>query len=517
MTNNCPFNIEPYAKTEVMKKPNVFNLNYTNQDFWSMKTRLIEFTQQRFSDEFSDFVESSLAVMLLENWAFVADTLSFKIDQVANEIFIDTVTEIDNAFRLCKLVGYQPQPPVAAKSFWTASLTNAITTDIRVPTPVRIQVNGGGTSLDMELFAADSEGNPLMDEDIVIPANTLVNASVVGLEGLTRTEETAGTGARSQIIQSRFQTVIYDSMKVDIDGVQWNKVDFFTESQPLREYRVEYDSNYTVYFIFGNGVAGMIPSSGSIIRLTYRTGGGTVGNLVTNATQKSVLVDVPGLSYPVPVFLNNYTKAQYGSDGDTIEDIRRKLPLYLRTQDRAVTGLDYKTLADQFVTPYQGSVGKSTAVLRNHGCAANIVDMYILAKKDTETLEVASDQLKTELMAHLETKKMITDHVCIKDGVVVNVDVNVSITMDKFYRKFEDELRVKINNRIASFFSINRWDYGQTLKDTDIVKELSDLKEISSIDITFNTDQAMASTSIVTVKYYEIIRSDIIDVGFVYE
>lgn len=517
MTNNCPFNIEPYAKTEVMKKPNVFNLNYTNQDFWSMKSRLLEFTQQRFSNEFSDFVESSLAVMLLENWAFVADTLSFKIDQIANEIFIDTVTEIDNAFRICKLVGYQPQPPVAAKSFWTASLTNAITTDVIVTAPVRIQVNGGGTSLDMELFAADSEGNPMLDENIIIPANTLVNASVVGLEGLTREEEINGTGSRNQIIQSRFQTVIFDSMRVEVDGVLWNRVDFFTESQPLREYRVEFDSNYFCYFIFGNGTAGMVPSNGSIIRLTYRTGGGTVGNLVTNATQKSVLVDVPGLSYPVPVFLNNYTKAQFGYDGDTIEDIRRKLPVYLRTQDRAVTGLDYKTLTDQFVTPYQGSIGKSNAVLRNHGCAANIIDIFVLARKDTDTLEIASDQLKNELSAYLETKKMMTDYICIKDGVVVNVDVNVSITLDKFYRKFEDELKVKINNRITSFFSINRWEYGQTLKDTDIIKELSDLKEINSIDITFNTDLALASTNIVTVKYYEIIRSDIIDVGFVYE
>ena len=518
MTNNCPFNIEPYATSEVISKPNVFNLNYTNQDFWSMKTRLIEFTQQRFANEFTDFVESSLAVMLLENWAFVADTISFKLDQIANEIFIDTVAEIDNAFRLCKLVGYNPQPPIAAKSYWTASLNNAITTDLYITTPVRFEVNGGGSPVTMELFAADSDGNPLFDEDIVIPANSLVNASVVGLEGKTRLEEISGTGGRNQTIQSRYQSVIYDSMQVTVDGVLWNKVDYFTESQPLREYRVEFDANFTAYFIFGNGVAGMIPSSGSVVRLTYRTGGGTVGNLVTNATQQSVLIDVPGLNYPVPVFLNNYTKAQYGYDGDTIEDIKRKLPMYLRTQDRAVTGLDYKTLTDLFVSPYQGQIGKSIAVLRNHGCAANIIDLYVLAKKDKNTLEIASDQLKTELSNYIESKKMITDYICIKDGVIVNVDVSISVTIDKFYRKFEDELRVKILNRTDSFFSINRWEYGQTLKENDLIKEYSDIKEIKSVDITFNTDNInLGATNIVTTKFYEIIRSDIIELGFVYE
>ena len=346
----------------------------------------------------------------------------------------------------------------------------------------------------------------------------MVNASIIGLQGKTIFEEISSNGSRNQTIQSRKKSVIYDSMQVFVDGVMWNKVDYFTESQPFREYRVEFNSDFAVYFIFGNGVAGMVPSKGSKISIYYRTGGGTIGNLVTNATQSSVLVNVPGLNYPIGVFLNNYTKAQYGYDGDTIEDIRRKLPMYLRTQDRAVTGLDYKTLTDLYVSPYNGQIGKSIAVLRNHGCAANIIDLYILSRKDKNTLEVASDQLKTELMSYIESKKMITDYVCIKDGVVVNVDVNISITMDKLYRKFEDELRVKISNRIDAFFSINRWEYGRTLKENDLIKEFSDLKEIKSVDITFNTDDiTLGATNIVTTKFYEIIRSDIIELGFVYE
>jgi hypothetical protein len=45
-----------------------------------MKTRLVEFIRQKYSTEFNDFVESSLAIMLIENMAFIADTLSFKMD-----------------------------------------------------------------------------------------------------------------------------------------------------------------------------------------------------------------------------------------------------------------------------------------------------------------------------------------------------------------------------------------------------------------------------------------------------
>lgn len=515
-SNGCPFDIQPYAKSEIITKPNIFNLNYTNQDFWSMKARLIDFTKQRYEKEFGDFVESSLAIMLIENWAFVADTLSFKMDQIANEIFIDTVTEIDNAFRLSKLVGFQPQPPIAAKSLWTAALNNTLLTDVIVPTPFIIEANGGGERIDMELFACDSNNNPLYDQDIIIPANSLVNASVIALEGRTRTQEVDSTGAVGQSILLRYRPVIYDSVRVKVDGINWEQVDYFTDSQPRREFRLEFDSDYSAYVVFGNNRSGLMPSIGSKIQITYRTGGGSKGNLVSGAVETETIVTVPGLDFSVGVFFKNYTKAQYGYDGDTIEDIRRKLPSYLRTQNRAVTGLDYKTLADQFATPYQGQIGKSVAILRNYGCAANIVDLYVLARKDQDALEEAGDQLKAELEAYIEERKMITDHVCIRNGVIILTDINIDVVIDRFYRKFEEELRIKIERRLTNFFALPNWEYGQSLKDSDVVKTLSDLSEVKEFEINFSTNDDNNSGQIVTAKYYEIIRPDVIEINFSY-
>ena len=84
----CPFNVTPYDKSNIVKTPQLKNVNYTNQDFYSMKSRLISLIKEEFGDTFNDFVESDIVSMLIENWAFVADTLSFKMDQIANEIFI---------------------------------------------------------------------------------------------------------------------------------------------------------------------------------------------------------------------------------------------------------------------------------------------------------------------------------------------------------------------------------------------------------------------------------------------
>lgn len=516
-TNNCPFDITPYTTSQVITTPNIFNLNYTNQDYWSMKTRLVEFIRQKFSNEFSDFVESSLAIMLIENWAFIADTLSFKMDQIANEVFIDTVTEIENAFRLAKLVGFQPQPPISSRSLWTATLNNPVLSDVTIPTPFDVQVSAGGTQIRIELFPADADNNPIFDQDIIIPAGNIVNASIVGLEGRTRLTELSGTGLVGQTVALVESPVIFDSIRVQVDGVSWDQVDFFTDSQPRREYRVEFDSNYQAFVIFGNNRTGLIPSQGSAISITYRQGGGAIGNIVSGTIEKQTIVNVPGIPYGIPVGLRNYTKGEFGYDGDTIEDIRTKLPAWVRAQNRAVTGLDYKTLTDQFVTPYQGQIGKSTAVLRNHGCSGNIIDLYVLALSGSNQLEEASDQLKIELENYIDSVKMFSDFVCIRDGQIVLVDINIDVVLDRLYRKFEDELRIKIQRRLDNFFNLNNWEYGEMLRDSDIIKVLSDLKEIKRFDVSFTTNDISNGGNSVTTKFYEIIRPDLTDIVFTFE
>ncbi len=269
---SCPIDIKPFSQSENLKKPNIFNLNYTNQDFNSMKTRLVDFIRERFGttgtvipNTFNDFIESDVGIMLIENWAFLADTLSFKMDQIVNELFIDTVTEVENAFRLCKLFGFMPTPPIAARSKWIVQLNNVFNTDVLIDTPYRIDIPSPDRPTSIELFAADSNFMPLFDEQIIIPAGQKFNKSIVGIEGKTIEEEFSGNGQVAQTATLSFLPVIYNSIRVEVDGNMWNQVDYFTDSQPRREYRVEYNSNYQAFVMFGNNRTGLIPSNGSRI------------------------------------------------------------------------------------------------------------------------------------------------------------------------------------------------------------------------------------------------------------
>jgi hypothetical protein len=214
--------------------------------------------------------------------------------------------------------------------------------------------------------------------------------------------------------------------------------------------------------------------------------------------------------------LRNYTKGDFGYDGDTIEDIRRKLPAYLRTQNRAVTGTDYKTLADQFVTPFHGQIGKSNAILRNHGCAGNVVDLYVLARKESDGLQEASDELKADLSNYLEEHKMMTDFVCIRNGEIIEVDVSVEVTLSRINKKFEQEIKQNIENKIQEFFRLYNWQYGQPLREPDLIRYLSQIKEPQSYDLVFTTNDENNSGNVVNAKYNEIIRLSDVGISFMY-
>jgi hypothetical protein len=517
MSELCPFEVVPYKITAQPNKPAAVSLNYTNQDFWSLKARLVAFTKERFGNQFTDFIESSLAMMLIENWAFIGDTLSYKIDQIANEVFIDTVTELDNAFRLAKLVGYKPLPPVGGVSRFTARMTSTQDINISVPTPLSIPLVADNTTFFIELFAADQYNRPIYDENIVIPAGDIVNSSIVGIEGQSYTDVFIGNGEINQTLVLQYFPVLMDSIRVYVDGVRWEEVEFFTDSKPRTEYRADYNSNFQTFIIFGNNRAGLLPPNGSAIEVRYRAGGGTIGNIVSNYATFNTVIPIEGRAYTVQVEFNNYTRGQFGSAGDSVEDIRRKLPAYNRAQDRAVTASDYKDIVDLFATAYNGVTGKSVATLRHSGCSANIIEIIALVRNGADGLAKPSSQFKAELNEYLSGKKMMTDYLSILDGEIILVDVTLQVYLAKQNKVFQDNIDEKIRRNLAIFFNVQNWEFGQPIRDIDILKALSTVDEPYRYELCFTTlNNGNCQTSI-SSRYFEIIRPGNIIINYTYE
>jgi uncharacterized alkaline shock family protein YloU len=520
MAEICPFDVTPLAVPRFINNLPVYSVNYTNQDFPSIRVRTLELLKNNFGNEFNDINESSLAVMLVECWAAMADMLSFKIDQLANELYIDTVTELENAFRLAKLVGYKPTPPLPAKSMFFAKINTVYSKDLIIKTPILINLDGLGFDIAYELFASDGENNPIFGADIIIPAGAMFTEAVVGLEGMSRQTTFTSTGKANQIFTLPFENVFLGSIKVIVNNLAWNEVEHFTESKAKAEYIIECDAYYKPSIIFGDNRTGLVPPIDSNVTVSFRLPNRVTTEIISGAFDTKVFGGIPGITDHVIINVKNYTKSEYGYPGDSINDIRKKLPAYLRSQNRAVTGADYKYITDSFTTPHDGMIGKSNIVLRSHGCAANVIDVIILAQTGDYRLVKANDNLKASLLEMINNKKIFTDYVCIKDGEVIYTDINVNVYLNKNMKKFETEIRNKIIEKLEQYFDLNNWEFGQPLKEKDIVKSLATIKEAKQFDIGFVTNQPThdkVSENIVVAKHNEIIRPDNLNINFTYE
>jgi len=521
MSDLCPFDVTPLATPRVINNLPVYSLNYTNQDYNSIKNRVIELLKTNYGENFNDINEASLAMMLIECWAGMADMLSFKIDQLANEFFIDTVTELENAFRIAKLVGYKPIPPLPAKAMFVATVNHVYSQDLFLKTPITLDLEESGLDVTYELFAADANNNPVFDTDIVIPAGSLFTEHIVGVEGITRTYSYKSDGRANQIFTLPNENAFFGSVRVVVNGLLWEQVEYFTESKQKPEYMLEYNAYYKPSIIFGDNKAGLIPTQSSDILVKFRVPTMMTAEIISGAFNEKAFTSLEGISDNIVVNLKNFTKSEHGYPGDSINDIRKKLPAYVRTQNRAVTGADYKFLTDSFASPYDGVIGKSSIVLRNHGCAGNIIDVIVLAKTGSHRLIKASDTLKASLVEFLTNRKMFTDYLCVKDGAIVSADIKINAFLNKNYKKFEREIKSKITEILEMYFDLSNWEFGQPLKEKDLIKYLSSVKEVKQFDISFSTNLGVEYNSkgvenVIPVKYNEVIRPDNIEINFSY-
>jgi len=83
------------------------NIKYTNRDFDSIKSALVNHAQRYYPDRYQDFAAASFGSMFFDSVAYVGDMLSFYLDYQINESFLTTATDFNNVKRLAETIGYK--------------------------------------------------------------------------------------------------------------------------------------------------------------------------------------------------------------------------------------------------------------------------------------------------------------------------------------------------------------------------------------------------------------------------
>lgn len=305
-------------------------LNYFDRSYQQIKASVLTRQQARVP-EITDDTEGNLYVKIIDVYGGIGEMLGYYIDNAAREAFIDSLRNYSSAIHLASLMDYRIRVYSPSSTTETFTLSGITGTDVLIPEGTEVDAPGPIPFITVE--------------DLTIPTGqTVGNVSVKQYSAVTSTVLGTSDGSTDQqyVVNGN---LVDGSMSIIINSQVWLQVETFAYSLPTdNHYIVTLNANQQIVVIFGDGMGGAIPGSTFDINATYRTTSGTTGR----ADGGTITTIVSTITLPTGITLSatNANTATGGSDIESLDDIKRRIPLYLRTGLRAVSTQDYIDVAE---------------------------------------------------------------------------------------------------------------------------------------------------------------------------
>lgn len=91
------------------------SINFTAFDYNSVKKSLIDYLKVYHPESFSDYIESSELITIIEAFSYVSELFAYRLDQNANENLITTAQRRESILRLAKLLSYNVSRNIPAR------------------------------------------------------------------------------------------------------------------------------------------------------------------------------------------------------------------------------------------------------------------------------------------------------------------------------------------------------------------------------------------------------------------
>jgi len=329
--------------------------------------------------------------------------------------------------------------------------------------------------------------------DTFIKADTLIYVNVVCAgHGERKPEKILGSGDATQSNQSFIIAVndvsfipdasmssgVRADIDVAVDGQIWQQVSALNDSSPT-------DIHYTVHMTeeaflnisFGDGVlARRLPSGKNNIRVAYRLGTGSDGNLDAGSLLKPVKPHaiVKSVVHPVP--------ATGGNAMESAKMLRENAPSTVLTLERAVSIADFSRLAAS-----HSSVWQAGAFVRPDSSGRGELIEVVVVPAEGGELGALESILQDYLLSHALPGVQVT--VTTFDSLQPQVDVTLHIDIDQYDM---ETVEADVHAALLDVFSLQQRKLGQNLylseiyavveNITGVERSICNLREINSSD-----------------------------------
>lgn len=445
-------------------------IDYTSRDYESLRADLIRLIRARVpfwtADNPSDF-----GVALVEAFAYGIDGLHYYLDRVANEAYLSTAVQRESIYSIANMFNYLPRRPEPSQVY--LEFRNSTQSEVTLPAGMRVQASISGQS-------GTALRNFETQEEVILAAGTAVEASkvtdILALEGRTYTDESIGVS--NGFINQRFflpRTSVLDNtvtITTQLGGseVEWTEISSLLDAYPTdRMFETIQQTDGSTVVRFGNGLNGDIPGLHSVVRASYRVGGGTGGNVPANTITTIIEPVVYGVS------VTNPDPATGGKNAESLDSIRINAARSYRSRDRAVTLADYVSVTESGLS---ADVSAAKAVGNN----GSSVTVYVAPVDDGTKRPILTENLDNKVTTYLETRAMAGVTIQVFGAAFTEIYLVIAAHCQDSARS--SDVETAIRNRLDYYFRYQNLDFDQTVTAQDLYAQFLDIDGLAYADIT---------------------------------
>ena len=452
---------------------------FTNLDFDQIKESIKDYLRANSNFTGFDFEGSNFSV-LIDTLAYNTYITAFNSNMVVNESFLDSATLRENVVSLARNIGYVPRSRNSAKATISFSVdvigtsTESITLEKGLVCKGIVE-NSSYLFSNVEDISVQTQNIDFFNEngDLINSRRATFNNVEVS-QGTFLTKKFTYDGSLSQkfILDNSF--IDTSSIRVYVDEVEYKLVDNI----------INVDGQSTIFLIqeiqdekyellFGDGLIGKKLQNGDIITVNYMITDGEKSNGAAFFTFAGRLLDSnKNPVSPSPFTLTTVSKAQNGSNIETIDSIKYFAPKIYSAQNRAVTSRDYEAIIKEIYpnTESVSIVGGEELDPPEFGT----VQISIKPKNG----ELVTEFNKSRILSQLKSYSVSGIKQNIVDLKVLYVELDSFVYYDDSKTSTPETLKTSITDTLNSYaksLELNkfggRFKYSKALKtidDTDV-------------------------------------------------
>ena len=452
------------------------SVNTSGKDFDSIIQNLIDFASIQYGEQasvqrvWSDFNLSSFSRNWAELVAYVGDQLMFYMDTQANQAYLRSATIPSFVIDIANQLGFEVPTQQSASG------------------KVQFTFQGPAT---VDQFYRVFAGNVQFITTRAISANQAGTIEVDAIQGARFTESFSAEGIQNEEFILQETDIIVDltnpnpelrSPIVTVNGTTYNVVTTSVDSAPNSTdvVRKELPDGRT-RLTFGDGIFGRRLVENESINITYRTQGGTQGN-VQAGTINTLSTSITNL-----VSVNNDSAFSGGVDRLTLQQIKDRTTLSLKTVAGAVSLTDY---ADILIANFpQVLTAKADLNTIDTGVDLNV---YVLPNADEVTNITDNPVLFNTLTDYIERRKVVGTQFLIKDAESINMSINLEVHLNSDASRAAVE--ADIRDKVSALFNVQTGGsegtgtkFQQTVRVSDLFDVLNGVNGVSRFEIKRHT------------------------------